>query len=234
MGQTTSKQNQEMEVQVETKPIIKQEVPPPSSTFTPYLDLISIQGIESQFVKRGWPNFDNINDQIGLSPYPMLGVTALSLVTAMRYIRTPYGPFAQIGLLGTTGVFGLSSWTIKEDMDNGPSTATESPVNQFKMTQAVNLTITNGLQTAVEIHWNNAGQLKKYHTLQPSQSVNQPSFFGHTWVAIDTASGGQIASKTIDKQPNDTWDLGYTAGQYAAGYFVSILKSIFCSGGGAK
>ncbi|KAI8895227.1 hypothetical protein BC833DRAFT_660267 [Globomyces pollinis-pini] len=92
------------------------------------------------------------------------------------------------------------------------------------MTQAVNLTITNGLQTAVEIHWNNAGQLKKYHTLQPSQSVNQPSFFGHTWVAIDTASGGQIASKTIDKQPNDTWDLGYTAGQYAAVTTIRFSK----------
>jgi len=70
----------------------------------------------------------------------------------------------------------------------------------------INVTIVNQSGRPVDICWLDfGGQLKRYHTLAPGQSVVQHTFVGHDWSAV--ADGQTIARYTGDEDQL-TWTIG--------------------------
>lgn len=56
----------------------------------------------------------------GITPYPCLFISGLSLLN----VRRPFGLFGPIGLIGTSAAFAVSAYSTSLDIENGPATAT--------------------------------------------------------------------------------------------------------------
>jgi hypothetical protein len=84
--------------------------------------------------------------------------------------------------------------------DDGGSSGSEPAV------VAVTLTVVNNTDTAATLYWvNPQGELKRYATVEPQQSYDQPTYSTHQWVAVFAGSGEQL---TFTAPRSDaTWDL---------------------------
>ncbi|KAJ3269216.1 hypothetical protein HDV01_001663 [Terramyces sp. JEL0728] len=83
-----------------------------------------IQEANKILKKYDWPALETTYKTPGISPYPALLLSLQSQLTAISLLRAPVPSYPAVGLFGISAVYGLSCYAVKNDIDNGPSTAT--------------------------------------------------------------------------------------------------------------
>lgn len=83
----------------------------------------SLKELNEKVIGYGWPSLNTFIDTPGMSPYPIIATGGISSIYAIFKKSLP--------LMGLTGGFLLSGYSLKHDIQNGSSTAVAWSVIYF-------------------------------------------------------------------------------------------------------